>query len=196
MMQQINLYQPMFRKHEKVFSVMTMLQISLFFIVVFAGIYGYTHHQLVPFKQEVAKLDKELAQLSVLVSKLEQQQLKKVKSKLLEKEIARLSNELAKRERIHALLTKYTFGNSTGFSAHLEALARQHVQGAWLTRISIAGGGASLGLEGKTLLPELVPAYIQRLADEKVLIGASFNNMELNRSEEVEDRLNFKISTK
>jgi len=195
MMQQINLYQPMFRKQKKVFSAVAMLQVFLFFVVVFAGIYFFAIQQLQPFRQQVERLNKDIAQLTAHIGTLEQQQKKKVKSKLLEKEVERLTKELEKRERIQNLLSSHSFGNTNGFSSHLVALARQHVNGAWLTRISIKAGGKALGLEGKTLSPELVPTYIQQLANEKVLAGVAFNNMELNRSEKELDQLNFKVST-
>ena len=84
---------------------------------------------------------------------------------------------------------------SRGKVVDLEALARQHVAGTWLTKIRIGDGGASVGLEGKTFSSELVPVYIQQLANEKTLAGTAFNVMELHRSEGVEDQLNFKIST-
>ncbi|MBM2830835.1 MAG: biosis protein MshI [Gammaproteobacteria bacterium] len=98
--------------------------------------------------------------------------------------------------RVQLILTNHEFGNATGFSSYLEAFARQHVDGTWLTRVSITGGGTVLGLEGKTLSSELVPIYIQQLAEEKTLSGSSFNVMELHRSKEEEaHQLVFKIST-
>ena len=195
MMQQINLYQPMFRKQKKVFSAVAMAQVFMFFVVVFAAIYFFSLQQIKPFEQQVGKLDKDIAQLTTHISKFEQQQVKKAKSKLLEKEVERLTKELEKRERIQNLLSSHSFGSTTGFSSHLEAFARQHINGAWLTRILITGGGNALGLEGKILYPELLPSYIQKLSNEKALAGAAFNNMELNRIEGELDQFDFKVST-
>ncbi len=195
MMQQINLYQPMFRKQKKVFSAVTMLQVCLFFAVVFVALYGYGLYQISPLRLEVSKLDGELARLQTQVTKFQKQQTAKVKSKLLEKEIKRVTKEIEKREGINKLLAKYTFDSSSRFSGFLEALARQHVQGTWLTKILIDKGGSSVGLEGKTLSSELVPVYIQQLSNEKALAGTSFNVMELSRLIGVEDQLNFRIST-
>jgi len=197
MIQQINLYQPMFRKQKKVFSAVTMLQICLFFIVVFAGLYAYELYRVEPFRAQVKRLDNDLRQLTSQIENLKKQQPAKAKNELLQKEIARVSKELEQRKRIQQILGTRQFGNDKGFSPYLEALARQHVNGAWLTRISIKNGGALLSLEGKTLASEYVPVYLQKLAMEQTLAGSSFNSMELQRPKEVEDmgQILFKLST-
>lgn len=181
MNQQINLYQPMFRKQKKVFSAVTMIQVISFFVFVFGALYGYELYRMEPFKQQALQLDKNTAELNAQLAKLTNLQPMKAKSDLLEKEIARLTNELEESKHVQRVLSEHEFGNATGFSSYLEALARQHVDGTWLTRVSIAGGGTSLGLEGKTLSSELVPIYIQQLSTEKALSGSSFNVMELYR---------------
>ena len=196
MHQQINLYQPMFREQKVVFSAMTMLQVGVFFLIVFAGLYAYESRNLKPYEKQLASMDKELAQLTVQVEALSKVQ-KQSKSKLLEREISKLTKELEQRERISNILGSRSFGNSEGFSSYLEAFARGHVQGTWLTSVNIKQGGAALGLKGKTLSSELVPVYIQKLAEEQSLNGSAFNVMELARveTEEGDSELNFSIST-
>jgi hypothetical protein len=196
MNQQINLYQPMFRKQKVILSSMTILQVGVFFLVVFAGLYAYQGSKLKPYKSQLASIDKELVQLSSQVAALSGSQ-KQSKSKLLENEIAKLTKELEQRERISKVLSSSSFGNSSGFSSYLEAFAKGHVQGTWLTSVNIKQGGASLGLKGKTLSSELVPVYLQNLAEEESLNGSSFNVMELARvdTEQGETELNFSIST-
>lgn len=197
MKQQINLYQPMFRKQKKVFSAATMLQICLFFIIVFAGLYGYEMYRLGPFKEQLSKVNNDLQRLSEQMQNLNKQQTKKAKSALLQKEIARVSNELKQRRHIQQILETHEFGNDKGFSSYMEALARQHVDGSWLTRIVISQGGASVKLQGKTLSSEFVPIYLQQLSKEQVLAGISFNVMELKRPEKGEnnDQILFNVST-
>lgn len=197
MMQQINLYQPMFRKQRIVFSAVTMLQVGIFFLLVFISLSAYQVLKIIPYKTQIAGLEKELSQLEVQVTALEAAQKSKGKSKLLGSEIAKLGKELEQRERISKILSSRTFGNSAGFSAYLESFAKGHVEGTWLTNIEISQGGAALGLKGKTLSSELVPVYLQRLSEEKSLQGSSFNVMELARVEKKkgESEINFSIST-
>src|SRR3989304_6203969 len=115
MNQQINLYQPMFRKQKKIFSAATMLQICLFFIFVFAGLYAYELYRMTPINEQVTNLKGELQELTAQLNKLKKQQ----------------------------MLSGKALGNTSGFSGHLEAFARQRVEGAWLTRFAITGGGTA-----------------------------------------------------
>lgn len=197
MNQQINLYQPMFRKQKIVFSAMTMLQVGIFFLLVFSSLYAYQAAKIKPYKAQLASIDTGLSQLNKQVIAMELAQKNKGKSKLLENEIEKLTKELFQRERISRILSSRSFGNSSGFSSYLESFARGHVEGTWLTDVNISQGGTLLGLKGKTLSSELVPVYIQRLAEEKSLQGASFNVMELARveKEEGQSEISFLIST-
>ncbi len=196
MKQQINLYQPMLKKQKVVFSAVTMLQVGVFFLVMFSGIYFYQLSQISPYSMQLGKIDNEINQLATQIAQLKAKQ-NKGKSKLLENEIQKLTEQLNKRERISSILSSRNFGNANGFSALLESFARGHVSGTWLTDISISQGGAALGLKGKTLSSELVPLYIQQLADEESLDGSSFNTMEIARveTEDAESQINFYIST-
>jgi len=196
MNQQINLYQPMFRKQHVVFSAMTMLQVGIFFLIIFSSLYFYQSKNLKSYRNQLVTIDKELVQLSSQVMALDSSK-KKSKSKLIENEIAKLTKELEQRERIFNVLSSRSFGNSSGFSSYLEAFAKGHVEGTWLTNVNIDQGGASLGLKGKTLSSELVPVYIQKLAEEESLQGSSFNVMEIARLEtdEGDSEIDFLLST-
>ena len=195
MNQQINLYQPIFRRQKKVFSSMTMIQISAIFLVVFAVIYVYGELKLQPVKDQLLTLEKNLVLLNGELSKAQRLLPGSSGSKLLENEIARLTNELSNRQQVQSLLTNRIGGNTEGLSSYLEAFARQHVKGTWLTKITIIQGGNNFALEGKTLTSELVPIYIDGLASESILNGMSFNVMELSRPEEPENHFNFLVST-
>jgi len=197
MNQEINLYQPMFRKQKIVFSAVTMLQVGLFFLLIFSSLYIYQKSRLNPYQQQLLIIDRELVQLGEQVTALESSQNSQSKSKLLENEIAKLTKELEQRERISNVLSNRSFGNTSGFSSYLEAFARGHIQGTWLTNVNISQGGSSLGLKGKTLSSELVPVYLQKLAKEESLNGSAFNVMELARIEleEGNSEINFLLST-
>ena len=196
MNQQINLYQTMFRKQKVIFSAMTMLQVSVLFLLLFSAIYAYQLLALKPYETQLGATEKDLLQLQQQVSQLESS-IKKRGSKLLENEIAKLSRQLEQKQRIAQILASRSFGNAAGFSAYLESFARGHVEGTWLTNVNIKAGGSLLGLQGKTLSSELVPIYLQKLSEEERLQGSSFNVMEIARvvSEEGDAEINFLIST-
>jgi hypothetical protein len=153
---------------------------------------------MTPFSKQVTNIKGELQEMTAQLNKLKKQQPAKAKSTLLEKEIVRVSRELEQSRRIQQILSGKALGNTSGFSGHLEAFARQRVEGAWLTKFAITGGGTALMLQGNTLSSELVPVYIQQLSNEQALSGASFNFMELKRSGDIEtpNQIAFKVSTK
>lgn len=195
MRQQINLYQPMFRKQQKIFSAVTMLQITAFFIVVLSSIYVFNVYQLKPFSVEIEKSDSQLAKLSDQIEVMSKTFPQMGKSRLMESEISRLTTRLENIKKIKTALSEGSFGNVAGFSGYFEALARGYVEGAWLTGINIADGGGKLNLSGKSVNPELVPVYIKRLADAPVFKNQKFNMLELVRISEQEDLISFNIGT-
>ncbi|MEQ8426226.1 MAG: hypothetical protein RLT87_06975 [Gammaproteobacteria bacterium] len=196
MKQNINLYQPELREQKIVFSAASMLLFTGLFLLLFAAASGYQLYQVQPYEKQISKLEAELMQLQQQVTALEASQAKD-KSKLLENEIARITREIERQERIKETLSSRSFGNDSGFSDYLASFARGHVEGTWLTKVTIKAGGSLLGLTGKTLSSELVPLYLQNLASEEALRGASFNVLEIARVESKDggSEINFLIST-
>lgn len=89
-----------------------------------------------------------------------------------ELEVARTT--LQARESALAQLASGSLGNTTGFSEQFRAFARQSASGLWLTGFTLSGAGTDILIQGRALLAEQVPAYIQRLKDEPVFRGKSF----------------------
>jgi len=193
--QQINLYQPMFRKQEKVFSAVAMLQIIVFFTVILIGIYAYSLSQLQPFHAELDKTLKQFDKLSKQIEIIAQALPRRAESKLIVNEIARLTKELQHRQKVKDALSKGSFGSTDGFSGYFEALAKGHISGIWLTGIHIAQGGALLSFNGKSIDPELIPVYLKRLSKEPVFNNRAFNILEMQRAEAEPELLLFNVAT-
>ena len=49
-----------------------------------------------------------------------------------------------------------------------------------MTGVKVGSGGRAVGLTGKTLLPELVPAYLERLSQEASFRGKAFSALDLS----------------
>lgn len=118
-------------------------------------------------------------------------------------EVKRISEELATRkgspeliaalEQRRALLRTRTevlemlqggaLGDTTGHARYLRAFARQHREGLWLTGLTVTGAGDDIVLRGRTLEPEMVPAYLKRLGGEVSLRGHPFNRLQMARPE-------------
>ncbi len=194
-MQQINLYQPIFRKQKKVFTAVAMLQVTAFVFLVLTAIYAYNWWQLQPFEQQIKRATAEHQQLQQQVSDLRAQAKKDTKSQLLEDEVKKLRRELTRKREVNAMLSEGRFGNQAGFSSLWEGLARQHIEGLWLTSVRLEKGGRQMMLSGRTISAELVPMYIQKLSSEEAFSGLSFNVLELNRDEDNPSVIRFNLGT-
>ncbi len=195
MKQQINLYLPIFRKKRVALSTIAMLQVFALSLALLGAWYGYALYQLQQIEAQQASTLNDLNDMRTRVAKLETKQRDQVPSKLLESEIRRVSDQVDERTQIVDVLSGGSFGNTYGFSKQFEALARQHVDGSWLTIINIGEGGVFVSLKGMTHAPELVPIYLQRLLTEDVFAKVTFNVMVLERSAEQTDQLTFEVAT-
>lgn len=181
MNQQINLYQPLFRRQKKVFAFRTLVQIAVIAVLGMLLIYAYGHWQ-------TRLLDRQLVQLQTqeqtAVARLTELSRQSPNSAALQTELARLRDSLAAKQQILARLANENVGNTQGFSAQLAGFARQTLDGLWLTDITLTAGGRELRLIGNTHTPELMPRYLQKLASEESLTGLRFREVRLSRPEE------------
>lgn len=97
----------------------------------------------------------------------------------MQAEIARAQRLLLQRR---AALQNLDGGGSAadgGFSSRLEALARQSIDGLWLTGLSLRQDDVLL--RGRATNPALIPVYVQRLEQEPSLQGRAFKALDVNR---------------
>lgn len=192
--QQINLYQAAFRPRRWTFATLLPLggAAGLVLLLLF---YALMRGQTVPLREELARLQQQQADTTRNMEELARQFPPKTKDVQLEAEVVRLQAALEpKRKTVQASSTDVT-GNINGLSPYMEGLARQRPQGLWLTGMALSAGGASIELTGSTLTPGLVPAYIGRLADEKVFAGIQFRTLLIQRPEADAGRLDFTLRT-
>lgn len=183
MSQQINLFNPIFLKKKKYFSALTMAQglgmILLGSIVVVA----YAQIQLKTLKAETVATANQLKQTRAQLAKVAADYAPRQKNKDLEEEIVRTELEIKYQKRAFDIVHSGGVGNTSGYSEYLRAFARQIVDGLWLTSFSISGTGSNLELRGKTLQPQLVPIYINRLGQEPVMRGKAFDTLAMEMPE-------------
>lgn len=179
MSQQINLYNPIFLKQEKYFSTKAIGQA---FALVVAGLAAFYAFALVQTRSAEGLLAQTRAQVTQQRDRFVAVAPKftpAARSKVLEAELVRVEKEVkTRRDTLNALSTG-ELGNTTGFSEFLAALARQTVQGVWLTGIVIGESGKDLRIDGRALRPELVPAYLKALNEEPVMRGREVTEMKV-----------------
>ncbi len=195
MNQQINLYLSIFRGTQLPFSAQTMLYALAGVAAVLMLYYGYASWSLGPMKKELASAQQQHAEALKQLEVLGQQAQANQKDAALEQEVARLSAERDAKQQVFNNITGGGLGNTQGFSAQIEGLARRRVEGVWFTNIAISQSGASFALNGGTLAPELVPVLLQALGKEPVFKGVEFKTLLMERSEQQPGRVNFTLRT-
>jgi hypothetical protein len=179
--QQINLYQPIFRKEEKKFSTVAMLQAMGLVAIGVVLLYGFTWWQSEALKNELKRVEQSHATASKRLADASQKFGASAGVATIDTEIARLESELAAKQQIQKILARGIFSNTRGFSDYFASFARQRVPGVWLTGFDITGAAEDMSLAGRTVNPELVPRYLQKLSSETTLAGIEFRAFQMTR---------------
>ncbi len=181
MSQQVNLYQPIFRKQKRKFSAVAMLQATVLMLVGVGLMYGYIHWQVRQLRAEVASTDRQLAILTKRLDDITRQFSARLQSKELQARIQEVQAQLVEKQQLRVVLSSAKF-NTQGFSDYFIAFARQHLSGVWLTGFDITGAAEQMTLKGRSINPELVPRYLQRLSNEQRLSGIEFRTFQMSRA--------------
>jgi hypothetical protein len=179
MSQNINLFNPAFRKPREVLKLSLVAQLLGITLGALIGYHYYLHQQVSGLAAELAATEKLLRTQGAFVDKLKNRPVPPVTEAQLDTEIGQLEAELKLAEESIAALKGGAFGSQRGFAEYLRAFSRQAVGGLWLTGFSIGGG--ELEIRGRTLSPDLLPSYIQRLNQERVLAGHHIARLEMTR---------------
>ncbi len=180
MSQQINLYNPIFLKKKKYFSAFTMLEALGLILLGALGFYAYASYQVSALNAQSKQTDKQLADIQNRLLKLGETFKPGQQSQQLQNEIARIKAQLESREQVVGVLQGGGIGNRLGYSGYLRALARQDMEGVWLTGFTISGATNQMSIDGRSLKPEDVPVYIRRLSREALMRGRTFAALEIS----------------
>lgn len=181
MSQQINLYQPIFRKEEKKFSTVAMLQAMGLVVVGVAAIYAYSWWHVGTLKSELKRAEQQHAAATKRLADATEKFGQGPGRTSLDSQITRMESEIVTKQRIQEILQRGIFSNTRGFSDYFVSFARQHIPGVWLTGFDITGAAEQMTLAGRSTNPELVPRYMQKLSAEKSLSGIEFRVFQMNR---------------
>lgn len=182
MSQQINLFNPIFLKQRKYFSLLAMLQALGLFLLGSALFYGYAMYQVKLLTQQSEESSKRYATEQARLARYTEEFSPEKAAKLLQEKLNAVEARQVTQDEIIETLKTGVIGNSTGYSEYMRAFARQIVSGLWLTGFDIVGDGTQLGMSGAALSPELVPVFIQRLNQEPVMRGKSIPTLQIQRS--------------
>ncbi|MBI3562847.1 MAG: PilN domain-containing protein [Gammaproteobacteria bacterium] len=186
-MQQINLYQHDLRP-EREFLPMALLGIAGaatlgVLLLINAMQWVLTHRG----ETTLITLHNQQQQIQTQLQLL-QQQLQQIaaqnNAQTLQTQLAGLDAELQNKHQVLQRLSDKRVGNVDGFATQFSGLARQRLEGLWLTGLYIHEGGEKLNLRGSTTRPELLPKYLQRLAQEPSFHGIEFKSFVMQRAKD------------
>ncbi len=196
MTQQINLYQAQFLPQAYQFSPSFMIRAAGITLLAMVVIYGFAW-------QRVASAEKEL-QLVTLQETAAIERLENLKPLITSvtgerswsEQLDDALNSLQERQAVLSLVQGATVDETQGFSRHLRALARQDVEGIWLTHIVLSAMGDKTRLEGRALRAELIPPYVQDLTEDPPFATQRFNRFRIDTPlDESEQALEFSMDT-
>ena len=179
MHQQINLYQPVFRKQQKVFSSLTLLQICAAVLLLLTAIAAHTHWTLAGMETAALNLEQQRKDLATRMGVLEDTY-RTPDTDAIDNEIDALQRNIDQRNYLLQQFDKLVLQNRGGFAAQFETLARLHVPGLWLEGVTV-NGDRQMEIRGMTLDPKLVPIYLQQLEQGGGLSGAAFETVSMTR---------------
>ena len=181
MMQQINFYQPIFRKEQKIFSARTMLTGNLLVLLGLFVLYGASYWQGLALQEQLSQTIKQRDDSRNRQTEMERAYPLKTRDPQLAKKINTLRARINFLRSISTTLASKRGGNEAGFSEYLAALSRQDIAQLWLEQITIFNGGGGITLRGLTTRSAQVPHYIQQLSREPVFQGTSFHRLSISR---------------
>lgn len=179
-MQQVNLYLPEFHPRREPMNAQHMglflLAVVLLMIIwsVFSGI--RTSNLEAELAAEQAELNAVQTQVQELTAQLPARA-----GMNTEEQVAQMRAEVQRREQILLLISRQNMGNSDGFSAQLQTMARQSLDDLSLSQFALKAGGNYVELAGRVRRPEVVPVYLQRLRQDQSFSQVRFGVLNVAR---------------
>jgi hypothetical protein len=182
MSQQINLFNDLFEQKKQRFTARTMAAAAGVLVLGLAGVGVAGGLQLSGLQREAdagaARLEQTRKRLDSVNAEFKPRQ----KDPRLDGELAEADAQLAALRRVSDTIAHGELGNTQGYAEYFRALARQRVEGLWLTGVSIGGAGQEIGVRGRAMDPALVPGFLGRLRNEKIMQGTPVGSLQIGEA--------------
>ena len=184
-----------FKPSKDGFGLGAVLQVTAAIVFFALSVYGWNTYRLQSELDSLAVLESQQQELQTQFDeRLEAQALASVDRDPLA-ELNVLRNQRDQSLRALRDLEGGHSRSATSYSTLLTALARQDLEGVWLTRIEFARGGDSISLEGRTLRAEDVPRFFRQLGQEASFRNRQFQRLEVGPPLDSSVGLAFSVST-
>ncbi len=195
--QQVNLYRPEFRPETNAFQSRFMFQaagalllvLALIYAFARSGVEGVDEELVIVAGQEAAAIER-LEKVRPIITAVTGEQ-------SWSAQLDDATHTLAERQAVLTMIQGTTLGDTRGFSRHLRALARQDVDGLWLTRIVLSALGDRTQIDGRATRAELIPLYVQNLAAEPAFEQQRFHQFQIdNPVDDGDPALSFSMNSR
>jgi hypothetical protein len=183
MSQQINLYNPAFEHKRQLFSARSMAA-ALGVLALGMGLAcGYAQTRVSSLQAEAKTVAAQLEQAQARMTQASSEFAPRKPDPALQARLAASRDRLAALQKVAGIVGKGGLGNTQGYAEYFRALARQGMEGLWLTAVNVEGAGADIGVRGRALDPALVPGYIGRLRSEPVMQGKTIGSLAIDQGQ-------------
>lgn len=179
MSQQINLFNPAFEKQKNLLSAAGMVAAAGVTLLVVAIGGAVVHVRTADLQAEADAGARRLEQAQQKLAAVTGEFAPRAADPAIGTALSDAESERAALRRVSDLLDHGELGNTQGYAEYFRALARQRVEGLWLTGVRIGGAGLDLGVQGRALDPALVPGFLTRLRNEPVMQGKPVGAMRI-----------------
>jgi len=193
--QQVNLFQPTFRKERKLLSFEAMVKICVAVLILMTGIYGWGEWRAQTFHSSFISLQDKFETQTTQLSKVGRGSTQDLAVNRLKQELKELEKALMMHRKKINDLAQILGSFDNGVSEYMASFSRQSPKGVWLTGFSVKAGGSALKIQGSALEPGLIPVFLQRLSSEPALEGTRFGLLEIERKGLDIDYVDFTVYT-
>jgi hypothetical protein len=185
MSQQINLFNPAFEKQKKLLSAAGMAIGAGVTTVLLTGAGLVLQSQVAGLQREADAGAARLEASQKRLGEVGAQFAPRASDPALAVTLSDAESQREALRRVADVIERGELGNTQGYSEYFRALARQRIDGLWLTGVHIAGAGLDLGVQGRALDPALVPGFLARLRREPVMQGKAIGNLQIGQAAEL-----------
>ncbi len=192
-LQQINLLPEQYIPKQVPLNTQQIIQYMVFLTFFFTLVIASQVWILERAKKEEKKTSLVLETIEKHLQDFKQNNPKPTLDTKLEQELITMRETLNTKKQMLSRVSGLTLEDKPGFYRYLSGLAKQKIDGLWLTKIHIKDDGNFININGNTLNPESLPSYLKRLNQSRAFAGKIFDTVELNRASTETPEINFTL---
>lgn len=194
MIQQVNLYTDELRPRREPLQARTAGALLIALLAFLVLVSGFARWEYGDALEEQRAMQRQVELLQDELTGLEQTVAARQEDPDLVAAMRTLDHEVKQRRQVLSQVETLVIADGRHFSAYLEALARQTLDGLWLNTIDLGRSASDIRLTGTARAGERVPQYLQRLSAEPAFNGSEFHSFALDRADEGR-LINFSVAT-